>query len=91
MKRLQNEPLQLFLGDVIRLKKPHACGGFDWLVTRLGLDIGLRCTTCSRRIMLPRLETERRFRQYIERGDPTTAIGASDHLPGPVDDADHAE
>jgi hypothetical protein len=76
MKRLQNEPLQLYLGDVIRLKKPHACGGFDWTVTRLGLDIGLRCTTCSRRILLPRLETERRFRQFIARGDPATAISA---------------
>jgi hypothetical protein len=74
MKRLQNEPLQLYIGDVIRLKKPHACGGYDWAVTRLGLDIGLRCTTCSRRIMLPRLETERRFRQFVERGDPATAI-----------------
>ena len=74
MKRLQNEPLKLYLGDVIRLKKPHACGGYNWEVTRLGLDTGLKCTTCGRRIMLPRLETERRFRQFIERGDTATAI-----------------
>ena len=74
MKRLLKDPIQFYLGDVIRLKKPHACGGFDWVVTRLGLDIGLRCTTCSRRIMLPRLETERRFTQFIERGDPATAL-----------------
>ncbi len=74
MKRLMNEPIQLFIGDVIRLKKPHACGGFDWSVTRLGLDIGLKCTTCSRRIMLPRLEVERRIKAFIERGDPETAI-----------------
>ena len=74
MKRLTNQPIQFYVGDIIRLKKPHACGGFDWSVSRLGLDIGLKCTTCSRRIMLPRLETERRFRQFIERGDPATAI-----------------
>ena len=74
MKRLLNEPIQFFLGDVIRLKKPHACGGFDWEVTRLGLDTGLKCTTCSRRIMLARLETERRFRQFITRGDPQAAL-----------------
>ncbi|HQY29739.1 MAG TPA: DUF951 domain-containing protein [Thermomicrobiales bacterium] len=74
MKRLLNEPIQFFVGDVIRLKKPHACGGFDWSVHRLGLDIGLQCTTCRRRIMLPRLETERRFRLFVERGDPSTAI-----------------
>jgi hypothetical protein len=74
LKRLLKEPVQFYLGDIIRLKKPHACGGYDWKVTRLGLDTGLRCTTCSRRIMLPRLETERRFTQFIERGDPTTAL-----------------
>jgi hypothetical protein len=76
MKRLLKEPIQFYLGDVIRLKKPHPCGGFDWWVTRLGLDIGLRCTTCNRRIMLPRLETERRFTKFIERGDPASAIDA---------------
>ena len=74
MKRLLKDPIQFYVGDVIRLKKPHACGGYDWTVTRLGLDIGLRCTTCSRRIMLARLETERRFTNFIERGDPATAL-----------------
>ena len=91
MRRLQNEPLQLYLGDVIRLKKPHACGGYDWTVTRLGLDIGLRCTTCSRRILLPRLETERRFRLFIERGDPATAIGATERPAPPGSAPEHAE
>lgn len=85
MKRLMNEPLKLFIGDVIRLKKPHACGGYDWRVTRLGLDIGLACTTCNRRIMLPRLETERRFRGFVERGDPDTAIdGLTSAIGAPV-------
>ncbi len=74
MKRLMNQPIQFYVGDIIRLKKPHACGGYTWTVTRLGLDIGLQCTTCQRRIMLARLETERRFREFVERGDPSTAI-----------------
>ena len=74
MKRLLSEPIQFYLGDVIRLKKPHACGGYDWTVIRLGLDIGMRCTTCGRRIMLARLETERRFTKFVERGDPASAI-----------------
>jgi hypothetical protein len=91
MRRLQSEPLQLYLGDVIRLKKPHACGGYTWTVTRLGLDIGLRCTTCSRRILLPRLETERRFREFIERGDPSTAIGATNQAGHGRSDLDRAK
>ncbi len=86
MKRLLNEPIRLYIGDVIKLKKPHACGGFDWTVTRLGLDIGLQCTTCNRRIMLPRLETERRFRAFVQRGDPETAIdGLTAATGAPID------
>jgi len=74
VKRLMNQPIQFYVGDIIRLKKPHACGGYTWTVTRLGVDTGLKCTTCGRRIMLARLETERRFREFVERGDPTTAV-----------------
>jgi hypothetical protein len=69
-----NQPIQFYVGDVIRLRKPHACGGFNWTVTRLGVDTGLQCATCGRRIMLARLETERRFVDFVERGDPATAI-----------------
>ena len=44
----------LELGDVVRLRKPHPCGGYEWKVVRLGADIGLECLTCARRILLPR-------------------------------------
>ena len=40
----------------MRLRKPHPCGGYDWQVTRLGADIGLRCLTCGRRVMLERAD-----------------------------------
>jgi hypothetical protein len=88
MKRLMNEPLALYIGDVIRLKKPHACGGYAWEVNRLGLDIGLQCTTCNRRILLPRLETERRFKSFESRGDPATAIQGIVSATGAQVDAD---
>ena len=35
--------LRLLLGDVVRLRRAHPCGGDTWLVDRLGADIGLRC------------------------------------------------
>jgi len=47
--------------DRITLKKPHPCGGREWVVYRVGADIGLRCQTCGRRVMLPRREAERRM------------------------------
>lgn len=62
-------PIPLYLNDVVQLRKPHACGGDTWRIVRLGADIGLRCETCGRRVMLPRAELERRIKQFIVRGD----------------------
>ena len=59
--------IQLDLGDRIRLRKPHPCGSYDWLVVRLGADIGLRCEKCGRRVLLPRAEVERRTKQVLSR------------------------
>lgn len=56
--------------DVVRLRKPHPCGGFEWEVTRLGADIGLRCLECGRRLMLPRSTLERRLKAFVSRGEP---------------------
>jgi hypothetical protein len=62
--------LELFIGDVVRLRRPHPCGGRDWRVDRLGADIGLRCTTCGRHVLLDRATVERRLSGFVERGDP---------------------
>ncbi|MEX0763105.1 MAG: DUF951 domain-containing protein [Dehalococcoidia bacterium] len=60
------------VGDRITLKKPHPCGGREWEVYRIGADIGLKCLTCDRRVMLVRREVERRM---IAR---TAATGSGD-------------
>jgi len=56
------------LGDVLRLRKPHPCGGFEWQVVRLGADIGLECLTCHRRVLLERREVEKRTKKIVSRG-----------------------
>lgn len=56
------------MGDVVRLRKPHPCGGFEWEVVRLGADIGLRCRTCGRRVLLDRATLEKRLKGFVERG-----------------------
>ena len=58
------------MGDVVQLRKPHPCGGFEWEVTRLGADIGLRCLECGRRLMLTRRILERRLKAFVSRGEP---------------------
>ena len=52
---------------MVCLRKPHPCGGYDWEVTRLGADIGLRCLGCGRRLMLERAVLERRLKQFVSR------------------------
>ena len=61
-------PLELFLGDVVRLRKPHPCGTFEWTVVRLGADIGLRCHGCQHKVLVPRRTVEKRLKQFVQRG-----------------------
>jgi len=55
----------LQINDRLRLRKPHPCGSFEWIVTRLGADIGLECTICKRRVMLTRRELARRLKTNL--------------------------
>ncbi|MBN2076698.1 MAG: DUF951 domain-containing protein [Dehalococcoidales bacterium] len=54
--------MDIKIGDVVRLKKKHPCGSYDWEVVRLGADIGLRCLGCNRKVMLERRILERRMK-----------------------------
>ena len=62
--------IALLLGDVVRLRRQHPCGGDTWLLDRLGADIGLRCQTCGRHVLLERRLLERRLVEFVSRGDP---------------------
>ena len=68
--------IEVFLGDVVRLRKPHACGGFDWEVVRLGADIGIRCLGCKRRVLLDRRVFEKRVKAFLSRGTPEASAEA---------------
>jgi hypothetical protein len=68
--------LELFLGDVLRLRRPHPCGGSEWLVDRLGADIGLRCRGCGRHVLVGRRTVERRLGGFVSRGDAALSAAA---------------
>ena len=55
----------LQLNDIVRMRKPHPCGSYEWTVTRLGADIGLECKGCGRRVMLTRRELARRTKAIL--------------------------
>ncbi len=65
--------IELELDDIIRMKKPHPCGSYEWTVTRLGADIGLECRGCNRRIMLTRRELARRLKMILPKGEVSAA------------------
>ena len=69
--------LSLYLGDVIRLRRPHPCGGDTWLIDRVGADIGLRCQTCGRHVLVERPTIERRLVEFVAHGDPALTAAAA--------------
>jgi hypothetical protein len=76
--------LAVLLGDVVRLKRPHPCGGREWLVDRVGADIGLRCRTCARHVMLDRRTLEARIAGFVSRGDAALTDALTPDRPGPA-------
>jgi hypothetical protein len=61
------KPIDVSVGDVVRLRKPHPCGSYEWIVTRVGADIGLRCLKCNAKVMLTRRRFERNFKGFVRR------------------------
>lgn len=54
------------IGDKVIMKKPHACGTNEWVITRVGVDIKIKCIKCSHEIMMDRLEFEKKLRRIID-------------------------
>ncbi|MFC2004787.1 DUF951 domain-containing protein [Chloroflexota bacterium] len=57
--------LEIKLGDVVRLKKKHPCGSYEWQVVRLGADIGIKCLKCQRCVLLERSIFEHRVKAVV--------------------------
>ena len=61
-------PVEFRIGDRLELQKAHPCGGRAWDVDRLGADLGLRCSTCGRHVLIERRDVERRLAAFLARG-----------------------
>jgi len=51
------------LNNKVIMKKTHACGTNLWLITRVGVDIKIKCINCNREIMLDRLQFEKKLKK----------------------------
>ena len=63
-------PEVILIGDVIRSRKPHPCGGDEWTVIRTGADIKMKCNTCGRLVMMDRETFLRRRKALVSRPAP---------------------
>ena len=53
------------LGSIVMMKKAHPCGSNEWEIIRVGADIKIKCISCGRSIMMPRIEFNKKVKKII--------------------------
>ncbi|MBQ6727973.1 MAG: DUF951 domain-containing protein [Clostridia bacterium] len=61
--------MKFTVGDKIKSKKPHACGGREWEIIRTGADVKLKCLTCGRVIFVSVPDAEKMIAVYYGKGE----------------------
>lgn len=61
--------MDIRIGDELMMKKAHPCGGDRFAVLRVGMDFRIRCTKCSREVMLPRKKAEKNIKAVFRGGE----------------------
>lgn len=61
--------LDIQVGNIVKLKKKHPCGSFEWEVLRIGADFRLKCTGCGHQIMIPRKQVEKNIRNIRSKDE----------------------
>ena len=62
------EKVNYELGDIVRLKKKHPCGSFNWEILRVGMDFRLKCQGCGHLILIPRTKFEKMVKGKVDEG-----------------------
>lgn len=58
--------MDIQVGDVLIMKKPHPCGCNSFTVTRTGMDIKMVCNQCAHEIMSPRKKIEKNIKKIVK-------------------------
>jgi len=64
--------MNLLVGDIIKMKKPHPCGSKEWELLRVGMDFRMKCMGCEHQVMLPRIQAEKNIRGIVRNGETLT-------------------
>lgn len=54
------------IGSKVIMKKPHPCNTNLWEITRVGVDIKIKCINCGRSIMMDRMEFDKKLKKVEE-------------------------
>lgn len=61
--------MDIRVGQILTMKKPHPCGSAKWEVLRIGADFRLRCMGCGHEVMGPRSKFEKNIRAVERSSD----------------------
>lgn len=61
--------MDIKLGSIVEMKKPHPCGSNQFLITRIGIDFKIKCCKCNREVMLPRIKVEKNIKRIISSAE----------------------
>lgn len=59
--------MDINVGDTLIMKKNHPCGTNRFIVLRVGMDFKLKCESCGREFMVPRLKIEKSIRSVLKK------------------------
>lgn len=65
------------LGDIVEMKKPHACQTNRWEIVRMGADIKIKCLNCGHIVMLMRRDFDKKLKRVLEKKAETNEDASS--------------
>jgi len=57
------------VGNIVKMKKPHPCGSYDWKILRIGMDFRIECLGCGHSVMLPRVKFVKNVKKIVSEGN----------------------
>ena len=57
------------VGDILEMKKPHPCGSKRFVVLRIGMDFRLKCQGCGHVVVLERPVLNARIKKVLDGGE----------------------
>ncbi len=57
--------LKYQLGDIVQMKKPHACQTNEMEIIRMGMDIRIKCCGCGHSVLLERAHFEKKLKKIL--------------------------